>query len=483
MKTRRWIGFVLAMACLGLGGCEERERVIPLTTSSDEARQLFIQGREALDVLKVDEARSYFAQAAEKDPDFAMAHLALAEIAESREESLLALRQAMTKAGSISLGERLLILAVEAGSSRNIAAQFEHYERAARLYPDDARVQVRLGNSYIDRNNLNDGVLRYVKALDIAPGFSLPYQRMGLVYQAIGKYDLALKALSRYVELNASEPKAHELFAALLMKRGEFEESIASYEKVRSLDPGELSAPIGIGNALFFLGRAEDARRVFRELHDQAGNDEQRRTALVWLAALHVHEGDYAAALEELQQAYTLAEQSQDATVSAGLLELLGNVLLESGDPDGALTRFEQAKVLIDQAGVSSQAKERAQRELVYYETRVAIAKEDTAAAWKKLSEFRGLAPRRWIPGVKESYNELSGRIALLSDQPKIAAQKLSQAEQTDPRVLYLTALAEQGSGLDAQAKRTCTQTADFNEARFELAFVRAKAQTLLEKM
>jgi tetratricopeptide (TPR) repeat protein len=483
MKTRRWIGFVLAIACLGLGGCKERERVIPLTTSSDEARQLFIQGREALDVLKVDEARSYFAQAAEKDPDFAMAHLALAEIAESPEESLAALRRAMTKAGSISLGERLLVLAVEAGSSQNAAAQFEHLERVARLYPDDARVQVRLGNCYVGRNNLNDGVLRYVKALDIAPDFSLPYQRMGLVYQGIGKYDLALKAMSRYVELNPSEPKAHELFAALLMKRGEFEESIASYEKIRSLDPGDLAAPIGISNNFFFLGRTEDARGVFREFYDQAGDDEQRRTALVWLAAFHVHEDDYAAALEELEQAYALAEQSQDAAVSADLLELLGNVLLESGDPDGALTRFEQAKALIMQAGVSSQAKERAHRDLVYYETRIAIAKQDTAMAWKKLSEFRSLAPARWIPGVKESYNELSGRIALLSDQPKIAVKKLSQAEQTDPRVLYLTALAERSAGLDAQAKRTCARTAEFNEARFELAYVRAKAQRLLEKM
>jgi len=483
MKTRRWIGFALVLACLGLGGCKEREREIPLTTSSNEARELFIQGREAKDLLKIDEARSYFEQAVAKDPDFAMAHLALAEIAESDEESLAALRRAMTKAGKVSLGERLLILAVEAGSSRNAAAQFEHYERAARLYPDDARVQVRLGDCYNERNNVSKGVLRYVKALDIAPDFSLPYQRMGLVYQDLGKYDLAHKALSRYVELNESEPIAHGLFGALLMKSGQFEESIASYEKVRSLDPSDLSAPIGIGNNLLFLGRDDEAREVFRELYDQAGDDETRRTALVWQAALHIHAGAYAEAVEKLEQAYALVEGSQDAMLSAEMLELLGNVLLESGEPDAALERFQQSKALIDQTDVSSQAKDRAQRDLVYYEGRVAIVKNDIALAWKKSAEFRGIAPRRWVPGLKERFNELGGRIALASDNYKMAMQKLSQAEQTDPRVLYLTVLAERGGGLDGQAKRTCTKLADFNEARFELAFVREKARKLLEEL
>lgn len=483
MRTRSWIGCVVVLACLGLGGCEEQGREIPLTTSSDEAKELFLRGREALDVLDTATARSFFAQAAEKDPDFAMAHLALSEVAETEEESLVALRRALAKAGAISLGERLLVLAVEAGSSRNAAAQFEHLERAARLYPDDARVQVRLGDCYIDRKNESDGVLRYVKALDIAPDYSVPYQRMGRVYQAIGKYDLAERALSRYVEMNPSVPKSHELFAALLMKSGQFEESIASYEKVQELDPGDLSAPVGIGNNLLFLGRRDDARNVFQDLYDQAADDEQRRTALVWLAALQVDEENYANALEKLEEAYALTEGSQDVAECADTLELLGNVLLESGDLDGALARFEQEAALVEQADVSSQARDRARRNLLYYETRVAIAKQDIAEAWKKVSEYRGTARRRWIPGLEDRFNELGGRIALATDNYKMAMQKFSQADPTDPRVLYLTALSERGAGLDSQAKRTCTRAAEFNEPRFELAFVRAKARRLLGEL
>jgi tetratricopeptide (TPR) repeat protein len=483
MRTRRWIGFAVALACLGLGGCEERGREIPLTTSSDEARELFLRGREALDVLDIDTARSFFSEASEKDPDFAMAHLALSEVEQTEEESLVALRKALAKAGAISLGERLLVLAVEAGSSRNIAAQFEHLERAARLYPDDARVQVRLGDCYIARKNESDGVLRYVKALDIDPDYSVPYQRMGDIYQTIGKYELAEKALSRYVELNPSVPRSHELYGALMMKSGQFEASIASYEKVRELDPGDLTAPVGIGNNLLFLGRGEEAYGLFQELHDQATDDEQRRTALVWLAALHVHADDHAKALVELEKAYALTEGSQDVLASADMLELIGNVLLEGGDPDGALTRFERAAALIEHADVSSQARDRGRRNLLYYETRTAIAKQDIATAWKKVSEYRGSGARRWVPGLEDRFNELGGRIALASEKYKMAMQKLSQADQADPRVLYLTALAERGAGLDSQAKRTCAKAADFNEPRFELAFVRAKAQKLLGEM
>jgi tetratricopeptide (TPR) repeat protein len=473
----------LALACLALAGCQEQERRIPVSTTSEEARELFLQGREALDMLRPEDARSYFAQAVEADPHFAMAHLALSELATTEEAARESLRRALAETGSVSEGERLLILAAEAATSREGATQLDHYLRAALLYPDDERILIRLGDYYIANGNYSEGALRYIKALDLAPDFTLPHLRMGQTYRTMGRYDHAAKALVKFCEQHPEEPNPHALLAELQMKAGKFEDSIATYEKVLGMDPSALSARVGIAHNLLFLDRKEESRAAFRELVDKAGDDEQRRVALVWMAAAHLHDGDREQALQELQRAYELAESDQDVLARAETLDRIGNVLLESGDQDGAMSRFAEAYEIIRTSEVSHEVKSRAERDLIYYETRVAITEPDRSAVWEKVSEYRSTSRQRYIPGVKERFNELGARAALAVDNHEMALRKVTMADQGDPRVLLLTALAQRAAGDVPAAKSSCTAVVNFNEALFELALVRGKAEKLLAEL
>ena len=69
MKSERLLGWIVLLVCLALGSCSlgKREAKVPLTTSSDEARQLFLKGRDRLDAGQPTEARSYFVQALGQD--------------------------------------------------------------------------------------------------------------------------------------------------------------------------------------------------------------------------------------------------------------------------------------------------------------------------------------------------------------------------------------------------------------------------------
>ena len=51
---------------------------IPITTSSDEARQLYLEGRDLYEKLRATDARARFEKAAAKDPAFALAQVGLA---------------------------------------------------------------------------------------------------------------------------------------------------------------------------------------------------------------------------------------------------------------------------------------------------------------------------------------------------------------------------------------------------------------------
>jgi len=76
------LGTALAVAPARAG--EKPKGKIPVTTASAEARKLYLDGRAAAEALRFDEARALQRTAVEKDPGFALAHLALARARRAR---------------------------------------------------------------------------------------------------------------------------------------------------------------------------------------------------------------------------------------------------------------------------------------------------------------------------------------------------------------------------------------------------------------
>ena len=68
---------------------------IPITTASDEARKLYLEGRALAEQLRAHDARKLFEQAAAKDPAFAMAHYQLAANSATAKEFLAHLNEAV----------------------------------------------------------------------------------------------------------------------------------------------------------------------------------------------------------------------------------------------------------------------------------------------------------------------------------------------------------------------------------------------------
>ena len=66
-----------------------QQTFIPLTTNSEEARSLFLQGQDLMDKLRVAESVEYFEKAIQADTNFAMAYLNLAFSANSAVERII----------------------------------------------------------------------------------------------------------------------------------------------------------------------------------------------------------------------------------------------------------------------------------------------------------------------------------------------------------------------------------------------------------
>jgi len=480
MKSRG--GARLALTCalgvLGTPAASPADR-IPITTSSEEARQLYLKGRDLSEKLRATDARALFEQAAAKDPGFALAQVGLANSAGTPKQFFDAVARAVALASKVSEPEKLVVCALEAGAKGEPARQEACLTRLVAACPDDERVLNLVGAFHFGRQDYKASIAAYTKATEINPAFSQPYNQMGYAQRFLGRYDEAERAFRKYIELLPNDPNPYDSYAELLMKRGRFEDSIESYERALSVDPHFVASYVGIGNDYVFLGRPAEARRAYARLTAAARNDGERRLAHFWTAMSYVHEGAADEALAELEKMAALDEAGKDPVALSAALAQMGNVLLEAGRVDEASARFSEQVAAVDKADVAPEVKAATRRQGLFEEARVALARNDVATATAKAAAYKTAVAVKDIPFEVRQGHELAGRIALAEKKYAEAVDELRQANQQDPRVVYLTAVALRGKGDLQAAKETGLEAADFNGLSATYGYVRAKARAL----
>lgn len=456
---------------------------MPITTESEEALRLFLQGRDLAEKIRATDAHQYYRQAVTRDPDFAIAYLALANTAPTAQDFFESLERAVALTDRASEAERLMILATDAAVRDDVEAQRDHLTRLVERFPEDERAHDALGDYYFGRQEWQKAIREYERAIQINPSYSPPYNSLGYAHRSLGDYGKAEQAFQRYIELIPDEPNPYDSYAELLMKMGRFEESIAHYKKALEKDPDFVASYIGIGNNQIFMGRTGEARVTFAELHDNiARTDGERRTALFWAAVSYLHDAKPTAALEKVQAMYRIAESGGDRAAMAGDLNLMGTIRLHSGEYGEALTTYQKAVQTMDAAEVPVAVKENAHRNLLYYEARVAIARGDIETARSRTVTYGNAVGTAQIPFEVRRHHELLGRIALHEGENGKAIEELTRANRQDPEVLYLTARAYHGAGDHVKAREQAERAANFNGLSMGYALVRAKATKMVEE-
>jgi tetratricopeptide (TPR) repeat protein len=452
---------------------------IPITTSSSEARDLYLKGRDLAEKLRATDARQFYQQAVTKDSNFALGYLGLANTSGTTKEFIDAVTRAASLATRVSEGERQMVLGLEAAMKGNAAAVLSHYTTLVRLFPNDERAHTLLGNLYFSRQEYDAAIAEFVKSTTINPSFSQPYNQLGYAYRFLEKFADAENAFKKYVQLIPDDPNPHDSYAELLMKMGRFRESIAAYEKALSLDQHFVASYVGIGSNYLSEGRTDEARAAFARIAAIARTTGERRLARFWAAASYVHEGATDKALNELAASYALAEREQDAGSMSGDLVQMGDILREAGRLNEAAAKYNEAVTAIDNAQVPSEVKDATRRNHVFEEARLAIASNNLTTAKAKAAEYAQQISARNVPFETRQRHELAGLMALAENRNAEAAQEFAQANQQDPRILYLTALAWQQAGDGNRAATFAAKAAKFNGLAFNYGYVRQKALAL----
>lgn len=456
---------------------------IPLTTSSEKARDAFLKGRWLLDNLRATDAHEYFLKAVAADPDFALAHLRVANTASSNQEFFDALRVAVEKSVNASEGERLLISAFEALVAGDPATQLSELEALVALFPQDERAHSTLGNFFFNQQDYERAIIVYRASIDINPDFAPPYNQLGYALRFIGDYDAAEEAFRRYTELIPDQPNPYDSYAELLMRVGRYHASIASYEKALEVEPTFVPSYVGIGNNQIFMDQFEAARSTFSRIDDIARSEAERRLARTWVAASYLHEDDLLKAYEEIQRRHDIAAETDDRSAMAADLNLMGDILLRAGRGDEAAEKYKAQLEMMRSSDATDEVKEATARNQKYDLAKVAIWKADTASASELAAAYRREVEANSILFEVQRTHELDGMIAFLEDDAESALSHFERANQLDPQIWLLKARAYAASGDSENARAACEYVINFNQLNFNLAYVRGLARELLETL
>ncbi len=451
---------------------------IPITTSSSEARAEFLKGRELAEKLRGTDAIAHFQRAAELDPNLALAELNLSNFAPTGKEVFEHLNRAVRAADKASKGERLLVLATQAGANNDARKQHAYLEELVAAYPSDERAHFNLGAYYFGQQEFAKAISHYKKATEIAPDYSGAYNILGYSYRQEGDFASAEKAFQKYVELIPKDPNPYDSYGELLLKMGRFDESIAQYRKALAIDPHFTNAHQGIAMDLLYSGKPDEAVAELGESMKMCRIDGERRAVLFALTIVHLDGGDTTKALADVDQQYALGEKTNDVPSMLGDRALRGNILLTTGQPDRAREEFEASLKLLEDSNLSPELKDNAKIVQHFNLARVALAKKDFAAAKSEAAEFRKGVAASKNPLQAKFVHELDGMLALEEKDYGRAIAELKQANSQNPRNLYRLCEAYGATGDKPHAAEACKAAASFNSMPdMNFALVRTKAK------
>ena len=491
-NSRRFaVKLALAIATAGLTACTNARNVeasgaaadaakIPITTASDDARKEFLLGRDLSERLLGQESLQHFDKAISLDPDFATAELARANNSPTAKDFFDHQKKALSLASKVSDGEKLVILANEAGANGDVTKQKEYLDKLVASYPNDERAQFVLANYYFGQQSIEEAVEHYKKATELSPSYSPAYNVLGYAYRQQGNYGDAEQAFKKYIELIPKDPNPYDSYAELLLKVGRFDDSVAQYHKALSIDPHFVPSHFGLAANEMYLGKAAEANAELQKMVDEARNDGELRTAFFGMAVVAADSGKLDKALQAMDKEYAVAEKKNDRASMAADLQAKGNILVEAPNYEEAQRQFDRSLHLIQSSELSQDLKDNATLLHHFDLTVLAIAKKEFGPARSHAEEFRRGAETSKKPVQLRQFHELAGRIALAEKDYDKAIEELAQSNQQNPANLYRLALAHQGKGDKAEAQDLAAKAAAFNSLpQLNYAFIRAKAKKI----
>jgi tetratricopeptide (TPR) repeat protein len=133
---------------------------------------------------------------------------------------------------------------------------------------------------------------------------------MGSVYYQQNKYEAAIAAYQRYVDLATADPNALDSLGTCLQALGRYDEAIATFQRALAINAESRVALIHLGNAYLQQGRYRAALEQYQRFLQIARDDWSRGRSYEYMAASYLKQGDLERAEAAVRQSTRYYKQA-----------------------------------------------------------------------------------------------------------------------------------------------------------------------------
>jgi TolB-like protein/tetratricopeptide (TPR) repeat protein len=232
---------------------QERSELARNYTTDPEAYQLYLTGRYNWNKRSgegMHKSIEFFRQAIEKDRNYALAYVGLADA------------YATLSSYHMSLPGEVVPLAREAA------------ERALNIDPNLAEAHATLGRLFTDYYwEFERAEREFQQAIELKPNYSNAHQwYSSLLMARTGRFDEAVREATRALELDQNSPALGTQLGLVLYRARRYDQGIAVLQKTLEIEPNHIPAHYYLGLCYLMLERRDEALAEFQKCHAIAPN-------------------------------------------------------------------------------------------------------------------------------------------------------------------------------------------------------------------
>jgi len=306
---------VTAKLKLKLSG-EEQRRLVKRDSTNAEAYQFYLRGRyfwnkRTSDGIK--QAIEHFQQSVERDPNFALGYVGLADsytgltfynfaapheaMPKAKESAIKALTLDDTLAEAHATLAHILI-----NYDWNSSAAEKEFKRSIELNPEYATAHQWYAIHFLTATGrLEEAVQEMKKALELDPASLVMNTFMGATLSYTGRYDEAIDQCRRTIQMDPNFAVAHWHLGLAYEQKQLLDEAIEEFRKAISLSGGSPLMKAALARAYAKAQKTHEANEMLNELNELA----KRQYASAYeLATIYVALGNNEEGFQLLAKAY-----------------------------------------------------------------------------------------------------------------------------------------------------------------------------------
>jgi tetratricopeptide (TPR) repeat protein len=310
------------------------------------------------------------------------------------------------------------------------------------LYPDDIQGNNLLGNLYSRLSQREKAIEYYGKAIRAGTEDVVIYTNQAGCYKALGLYDRALEVCKDYIE-NISDSAAIRRYLALIYRdKGNYEQALVEADKAITLS-GDFWKNIRTkGDIYLYMDEFDKAEQEYRRLLEK-----QETVAYVWgmsrLNGLCLLQGKFSESKKKVQQIMDISKKLSQPSWTLRSHYSLSYSLLRMGHHEQALEELSQAWQVAEKEGDIS-----FQRYILLDQVLVYLEMNSIKEAEKKATQLKQMVDQAPNEKLVYIHHYVTGMIELEKKNVDKAVEWIQKARSLldsndDSNMLYTHSLGK----------------------------------------